>query len=382
MRHPDEGRLRAFYDGALDGAARDEVEQHLAICWSCAERGAAVQERGHRVHRLLAELEPQTQMDAVAGRLIRQRFEAYGQERKERRMARNPFSRRYRPAWAAGALVILVVVTLTVPPVRSLAGDLLGLFRVQRIEFTPVSEENLPDEETLEAVAPEIERMFDETLIVSTEGDYETLTEASAREQAEFPVRLPAAGGANARYEWTPPVHIALEVDLPQMRALFAELGYAKVDLPAGLDGKTVEADFTGMLTVSYGDCSQDAPTGEDCTTFVQMPSPSATVPDGLDIDQLGRVYLELLGMPIEEAAHLSERIDWTTTLVLPFPHHVNLTHETVQVDGVEGTLMHSESGYRPTPEYLLTWIKDGIIYAFAGKGDYSEALELAASLR
>jgi hypothetical protein len=332
---------------------------------------------------LLAELEPQTGRDAVAPGLARQRFEAYRQERKERHIvARNPFSQRYRPAWAAALLVMVVVVTLTVPPVRSLAGELLGVFRLQRIEFTPVSEENLPDEETLQAVAPEIERVFDETLTMKLGGQRQSLTEASARERTEFSVRLPAAVGENAHYEWTPPVHIALEVNLQLIQGLFAELGYQDIDLPTAIDGKTVEADFAGILRASYGACDQDGPEGRDCITFVQMPSPSATVPDGLDIDQLGRVYLELLGMPVEEATRLSDRIDWTTTLVLPFPHHVNLTHETVRVDGVEGTLIHSQSGYRPAAEYLLTWVKGDIIYAVAGQGDSSAALELAASLR
>jgi hypothetical protein len=317
----------------------------------------------------------------MAPQLARQRFEAYRRDRKERQMARNPFSRRYRPAWAAALLVTVVAITLTVPPVRSLAGELLGLFRVQRIEFAPVSEEDWPDEAVLQAVAPEIERMFDETLLISAQGEQQRVTEASARERAEFLVRLPAVGEGEAVYDWTPPVHISFEVDLPQIRAVFAELGYRDIELPTALDGKTVEADFAGILTSSYGACDRDGLEGRDCITFVQMPSPTASVPDGLDIDQLGRVYLELLGMPVEEATRLGERIDWTTTLVLPFPHHVNITHEAVHVDGVEGTLIHSESGYRPTPEYLLTWVKDDVIYAVAGKGDYSEGLALAASL-
>jgi hypothetical protein len=281
-----------------------------------------------------------------------------------------------------GILVTVVAVTLTVPPARSLAGEFLGLFRVQRIEFTPVGEEAWPDEATMKAVAPEIERVFDEALTVTSAGEGHSLTEAEARGRAEFPVRLPDAGGQTARYEWTPPVHIAYHVDLARITALFAELGYSEIDLPTSLDGKTVEADLAGVLTASYGACTEDTPAVVDCLTFVQMPSPTASVPDGLDIEQLGRIYLELLGMPVEQASGLSERIDWTTTLVLPFPHHVNLTHEMVRVDGVEGTLIHSESPYRPAPEYLLTWIKDGVIYAFSGKGDYHQALDMANALR
>jgi anti-sigma factor RsiW len=383
MRHLSEGQLRAFYDGDSSAAERDEVQRHLETCARCAERASAVRERGLRAHALLAELEPQPGMDAVPPRLARSQLEAHLKlkERKERSMARNPFARRYRAAWAVAVLLLLVTVTLTVPPVRTLAGNLLGLFRVQRIEFTPVDEEALPDEETLEAVAPEIERMFDETLVITMEGETETLDEAGARARTEFPVRLPAVAEDPVRYEWTPPVHIAMQVDLQRLRALFAELGYRDVDLPRALDGETVEAQFEGTLTAMYGACDDESPTGQDCMVFVQMPSPTATAPEDLDVDRLGRVYLELLGVPDDEAARLSERVDWTTTLVVPLPHHVNLTHEMVHVDGVEGALIHSESGYRPSPEYLLTWIRDGVVYAVTGKGDPAAALELARSL-
>lgn len=381
MRHLSEGELRAFCDGALSAAKQDEVQRHLASCARCAEEVAVIRQRGRRVHTLLAELEPQTEVDPVAPRLARKLFEAYRRERKERRMARNPFSRRYRPAWAAAALILLVAVTLTVPPVRTVAGDLLSLFRVQRIEFTPVDQEALPDEEALEALAPEIERMFNETLTITAEGERETVDEATARDRAQFPVRLPESE-EDARYEWTPPVRIGMQIDLPRLQALFAELGYQDVELPKALDGKMVEANLEGMLEATYGACDGESSAERDCMTLVQMRSPTATVPEGLDVDQLGRIYLELLGMRVEEAARVSERIDWTTTLLLPFPHHVNLTHETVSVDGVEGTLIRSESGYRPTPEYLLTWIKDDIVYAVTGKGDHAKALELADSLK
>jgi hypothetical protein len=295
-------------------------------------------------------------------------------------MARNPLSKRYRPAWAVAALVLLVVVTLTVPPVRTLAGELLGIFRVQQITFRSVDVEALPDEETLKAMDPEIERMFGDVLAVATESEPEELTEHAARERAPFPIRLPDAAEPT-RHEWTAPTQIAMEIDLPRLQALFSELGYRDIDLPQELDGATVRADFSGMLTTYFGDCQGES-VGQDCTTFIQMASPTVSVPDGLDIEQLGRIYLELLGTPSDEAAHLSKQIDWTTTLVVPFPHHVNLTHETMHIEGSEVTLLRSDSGYRPTAEYLLTWVEDDIIYAVAGEGDYAQALDWVTAIR
>ena len=380
MKHLSEGKLRAFYDGDLSAAEQSQVEQHLETCIRCAKRAAVVQERGRRVRTFLTGLEPQAGADVVAPQLARKRFETYLRERKEQRMAHNPFSRRYRPVWAGAALALFVALTLTVPPMRTLAGNFLSLFRVQKIEFTAVSPEDLPDEETMEAVAPEIERMFYEDLTVTTQGERETVDEATARAQAGFPVRLPVTEQGQVRYEWTPPVHVAMQIDLPRVRALFAELGYQDVELPDTLDGKTVEADFQGMLTAAYGACEDERAPGNECMAFVQMPSPALSVPDDLDVVQLGQVYLELLGTTREDAADLSERIDWTTTLVVPFPGRYDLTHETVRVDGVEGTLIHptSSAWYR---EYLLTWVKDDVVYAVTGNGDHAKALDLAGSL-
>ncbi len=380
MRHISEGTLRAFCDDALSAEKHAEVQQHLATCRRCTQKASVVRKRGERVHVLLSELEPQVEAGAVTPRHAHSRFAAYRQEKKERRMAHNPFSRRYRPAWAATALVLLTVITLTVPPIRTLAGELLGVFRVQRITFTPVDVDTFPDEKTLEALSPEIERMFGDTLAVVADSRPEELTEAAARERAPFPIRLQDTSDA-ARHEWTAPLHIAMDIDVQHLQTLFTELGYRDVDLPHELDGTTLEADFSGMLTTYYGDCQEES-MGQDCMTFIQMASPTVSVPDGLDVEQLGRIYLELLGTPVAEAAQLSKQIDWTTTLVVPFPHHVNLTHETISAGGVEVTLLHSDSGYRPAAEYLLTWVEDDIIYAIAGKGDHAKALKWATSTR
>jgi len=379
MKHVSEGTLRALYDGALTPERHARVEGHLSTCSQCAEKASAIRERGDSVHALLSELEPALEQRAVTSEDVRRQFSAYEQTKKEERMIRNPFSRAYRTAWAVAALVLLIVLTVTVAPLRTMAGELLAVFRVQRIVFTPVDTEALPKGETLEALAPEIERMFGDTLAVGAESRPEEVNEADAHKRAEFAVRLPVAEEAT-RHEWIGPMHLAVDIDLPQLRTLFAELGYGEIELPPELDGKTLEADFSGMLTSYYGTCEKrDYERG--CVTLLQMASPTVSVPDGLSVRELGRVYLELLGTPASEAAHLSQKIDWTTTLVLPFPHHVNLTHDTLPLDGVEATLIHSESSYRPTPEYLLTWVKGDVIYAVAGKGEYSEALELAGSL-
>jgi len=51
-------------------------------------------------------------------------------------------------------------------------------------------------------------------------------------------------------------------------------------------------------------------------------------------------------------------------------------------VDGVQGTLINiSHMGHSAQPGYTLIWVKNGIIYSLAGRGDSSSAVALADSL-
>ncbi len=378
MRHPDEGKLRAFYDGALTAEAHREIERHLATCARCAERAAVVEARGRRVQALIDGLVVESGVEAAKPRLSRRQFETYLREKKERRMTRNPFSKRYRPAWAALTLVLVIVLTVTVPPIRALAGEFLSLFRVQQVEFVAFDPTVLPDEEALDVALPEFKRMFDENLTIEMAGEREFVDEATARARADFPIRLPT-GREVTRYEWTPPARIALTVDLPRLRALFAELGYQEIELPDSLDGETMSVEFQGMLEAEYGTCGGTPNTR--CLSFLQMPSPVVSMPDDLDAEQFGRIYLELLGMTEAEINALSARIDWTSTLLVPYPRHPNLVYEAVRVDGVEGALVHPASEPLQYRQYLLTWVKNGIVYVVTGNGDHAEALALLETL-
>ena len=70
-------------------------------------------------------------------------------------MRQNVFSRRYRPLWAATALIVVIGLLFTLAPVRTLAGNLLALFRVQQITFIEANPANLSDPEALEAAIAE-----------------------------------------------------------------------------------------------------------------------------------------------------------------------------------------------------------------------------------
>jgi hypothetical protein len=119
-----------------------------------------------------------------------------------------------------------------------------------------------------------------------------------------------------------------------------------------------------------------------DCIRLMQVPSPTVTAPDGLDLVQLAEIGLQFVGVAPEEAKQIARRIDWATTLVIPVPHQ-QVHSEDVVVDGSEAILLRE---IRPIDgtlrSYMIIWVKDGMLYSMRGYRDPQEGLAMADSLQ
>jgi hypothetical protein len=282
-------------------------------------------------------------------------------------------------------VVVLLGLSLTLQPVRVFAGNVLSLFRVNKIEVVAFDPSALFNEQSPEAVMQSLQKVMDEQVAVEVAGDPRLVEEAEVRALSWGPVRLPQDVEGEALYALQPGAKATVKVDLPRIRTLMKELGYDNVDLPNSLDGATITVDLLPSVMAAYGAC--EAQSGEaleaqeGCTVLMQMLSPEIAAPDGLDVEQLGRAYLQLLGLSPEEAAGFSEKIDWTATLVVPIPSS-EVAYEEVNVDGVTGVLMRPTQRRRAQPEYLLMWVKHGVVYGLTGSGSRGEALAIANSLQ
>ncbi len=129
----------------------------------------------------------------------------------------------------------------------------------------------------------------------------------------------------------------------------------------------------------SYADQVDERP--RNCLTFTQVRSPEVSGPADADLQELGRIYLRILGFSPREAEQISQRVDWATTLVVPIPTS-EATYRAVEVDGVQGALLTSRAYGSGNPYFSLIWVKDGILYAITGRGSTNQALQMANSLK
>ena len=387
--HLSEGEIQAYLDQELNPVKHENVEDHLETCAACQEMVETTRVRSQQVEEDFSVLDYNSAEPPLSAEKARARLTVRisDSDLKEGNMWDNFKSLLPRPAWITLAVIALLVVSLAFAPARAIANTFLGLFRVEQVRVVEISVQNMPGQL---GSSSQFEYIMSNDVHIQERGEPQEVSspeEASAL--AGIPIRLPTQIEGQETLEVLPGGDVTFNVDLGQIRTVLRDIGRADIELPDSLDGATVFVDIQAGVQAKYGDCefdleehlkSHQTARGLDCTTFLQIPSPTVSAPPGLDIVQIGEAFLQVTGMSPEEAADFARSVDWTTTLVIPVPRYGS-EHEEVQVDGVTGTLIQ-QYGYKMDDGYLLIWVKDGILYALSGPGDSTAALEIASSLK
>jgi hypothetical protein len=392
-KHLNEGQLQAYLDGEL--IERQEAAAHLAGCLHCQDLLSAMQTRNALVAVSMERLKPDSFAPDTWKAYSRLVENILSTQTKENKIMKRIFAPRYRTGWVIGVMALLIAVAMAFAPVRTWANNFLSLFRVEQVTVIEVDPVQLAAQ--MENASVDLESLLSTNL--TFEGSKETIQVASADEaavKAGFPIRLPSAAGGSPELEVVMGGKMTFDIDLPRIQALLQAIGRQDLVLPKALDGATVTLTIPPVVNARWGDCRFDMEAARqegydpdnprtfptpDCSSLIQMPSPTIVAPPGVDINQLGEIYLQLLGMSQEEASDYAANIDWTSTFVLPLPRY-DVSYRTVNVDGVEGTLIQDVRS-SPHDEYaMIIWIKDGILYALSGPGDVVSALEAGNSMK
>lgn len=289
--------------------------------------------------------------------------------------------------------VLALALVLAIPSTRAMASELLNLFRVQQVVVLPIDTAGLEALTGNETLGNQLSELMSSSTTVTKE-PAEPVTVADAAEAsaaAGFAVRLPA-GMTPASISVSDSAGFTLTIDRAKAQAFLDEAGRGDLVLPATIDGADISVSIPAAVNVTFGTCPKIEDTKEfgknyerlskeyaDCLAFGQIPSPTVSAPAGVDVSVLAQIALEFSGMSAEEAAALAATVDWTSTLVVPMPRDAG-TYSDISVDGVTGSLIQSDSEF--AQQYVLLWVKDGIVYFVSGTGaDASAALALVNSL-
>lgn len=383
--HLNEGQLRAYLDD--ESAERATVERHLAMCADCRTRADEMTTRAEFISARFAALSFAANPISPQGALARFKTRHL---RKEIPLMHKIFAPRYRVAWTMIALVALIAVSMSIPPVRAWAEGMLAQFRVSKITVVSIDPTRLNELVGGSALDKQISQLLSDSVTVTKKpGEPRVAANAAeASKLAGFTVRLPSSRTDAPQLTVQDSAAFQFVVKRDRAQALLNDAGASNLKLPASIDGALIKVSIPAAITAAYGTCPKlDADTKEtpgrlmiNCIIVTQIPSPVVDTPPDLNVAQLAELGLQFTGMTKEQARAYAQTVDWTSTLVVPVPRNA-AQYKKITVDGVEGYLIR-----RPVddaPQYVIVWVKNGIVYAVGGReSDTTNAMNMANSLK
>jgi hypothetical protein len=373
MKHPTDSQLRSYLDGELH-------DDHVASCVECQTRLNVIRAQRNRVAESLNALSPTKE---IAPRNALARLTNYQLRKGNETMLTKLFSPKFRPLWVGATAIVLALILLSFSPVREAFSAFLALFRVQQVAVVPFNPANVPT--YFNNRDQKMDRFMSETAKTEKSGEPKSAANAAeAASLAGFSVRLPGAITSLPKISVQPSARTTAVIDLAKINSMLDAAAIKDVKLPANLNGATITIDVPKSVTATY-DCPETNPDRRPssdemakCVALTQMPSPVVTSnPSNIDPKPLGEAFLRVLGLSASEAKDFSNRIDWSTTLVIPVPT-TDAASKDVTVDGVKGTLVTQTN----RKQYVMIWLKNGVMYGLMGYGDEATATMIANSLK
>lgn len=423
----DEGLLRAYLlgDGELPAEERAQIEAHLPRCPACREQMATLRNLSSHVHAKMEAVAPPT---APSSEVAWQKMQAsLAQSRADRGTAtvqsdmhnegeplntanagrrpdfaprpldlnkqrRNTVQTTYnsrpkvRRAILTSFVAMLALSFAAFPSMQAAAGQILQTFRVQSTTFLPVDTARLSQLQSLD---------FDtSTLFLSkpqiAAGSMHRTTVASAQEATSAAGFVPEHVGSlptvprQVEMSVYSRSNITFTVNVDSLRSILSMLNINDVTLPDALGTQPISANIPPAVVTSYK--------AEDYSlSLYQGRSPEVSLPAGVDMAQLGKAALRVLGMNSSQADTMSKQIDWSSTLIVPFPTGLSNVKQ-VQIGDVTGLLVQSSGikgmgtqAFAPGEHTLLYWQRGDHFYVLDGEGERvqeSTMLDAARTVR
>jgi hypothetical protein len=374
MRHPNNGLLLAYLEDQANPKQKKNLRIHIERCEVCRARLERLKDERQRVSGALDALSPgpldqPDQRRALAA--LKSTVNGRDKLTMFEKIRTNKTAQRVLSA-VAGIAVLVGLFSLA--PVRALASDFLSLLRVDSFTVVDVDPERI--EELAEVMEDQDVLFGEQEILDDVEAPVEVGTIGEAADMVDFVVRKPLDYGEPDRVTVSDAGAVRIRPDVELMREVLLAVGLDPELVPEEVDGEPFDITIPESVTMIYGDGNPDE-YGE--FSLMQMPSPTAEVPDGVDMDALGEAMLIVLGMDSDEAARMSRRIDWTSTLVIPMPVGYG-SAEDVEVDGTSGLLLEAEPMEEGGESGCgLLWQRGGILYMVSGPANNCAFVKVVA---
>jgi hypothetical protein len=308
------------------------------------------------------------------------------QERIEPPMVKQPRTlrqnlTRWSPALIAASILVAAILIFTVPPAQLAAQGFLDLFRVKKFAAVTVDPSRLQQLNNIDLDTQKL--ISKEVHVIKEPGKpVQVNSPEAAGQRAGFHVAVPSAIPSNAKLEAYVQGEGSAELtaDTEKLQSVLDTLGINDVQIPAALNGAKVTVTKPAAVMLEY--------TLQNGTVnFMQSPSPTVDLPQGVNLQQLGEIGLRVLGLSKDDAHAFAQKVDWSSTFLIPVPANAGEVRQ-VTVNGADGLMLTSNGtrvkGKSPYArgDSVVLWANNGMVYAMQSNGSAVDLLELANSVK
>ena len=294
----------------------------------------------------------------------------------------------------------LLVSSLAFAPIRAIASQMLGVFRVQKVRTISITEADL---EQLGTVLSEgegsasLEGLGDVSVVGGNSEPTET-TLAAAQAAVDFELEVPRGIDATPQVALQTPMTVKFKLHVDKVNELLESYGATKT-LSKSVDGREFELRIPATVVLAYpnkggerlGNSSDDdIGISDDPATallVVQTRGPQVVVPEGVNPLEIRDVLIEMPFLPDGIRSQLASVQDWQNTLLIP---SVEGSSKEIVVNGAPGVVIgvpealdETETG-GPMPEDMPTvvmWNDNGVTRAVGGVGGEARIVKVAESV-
>jgi hypothetical protein len=322
--------------------------------------------------RFMHELEREPRPAFARG--LRERLRADETNEREPRGA----LARLAPVLAPVLGVAAVASLFLFPSVRASAQAFLDLFRIRTFTAVTVDAARMKQLESgnldlKSLISQKIQTVKDPgppQVVASAQ-----LAGASAGFIVKTPMTLPAGLVAD-----TVTVRGASEanltIDTTQLKRVLETLDIRDLQIPAGIDGRTVDVKMAPVVEQRFRNDRRRA-------HLLETKGPEIGLPSGLDLPKLAEIGLRILGLEPGEARRIAQSTDWRSTMLVPVPGDVG-SFRQVDVKGQKALLV-TTTGTTPDGRRrdgaIVLWSDGDMVYALAGNIDSLELMQMANSI-
>lgn len=284
---------------------------------------------------------------------------------------------RLRAALGLAVAVAMVGLLAGFPWLRASAQAFLDLFRIRNFAAVTVDPARI---EQLRSRKIDVETLLGDRVEKIHEPGPPRIFDSpeAAGAAAGMPVREPAslpAGFVRDTIEVRDQAAARVTIDSGRLRELMEALEIRDLSLPPHLDGTVVTVRVPPAVGIHYRRDRREL-------VLVQARSPEVSLPQGLDLAQLGEIGLRIVGLSPAEAKRFARAVDWHSTLLVPVPSNASSFSE-VHVHGQQGLLISTTgTSQHPRRQELVLWSEAGTVYALMGQLGGMELIQTAESIR